>query len=131
MRAADYGRMEGYHCNAHLDTCLLVQIETRAALKEIEAIAAVDGIDGLFIGPSDLAADFGHLGNPKHPDVQAAIADGCKRIRAAGKSAGTLTSNLEDAERFFEMGFSFAAVGVDSMILARGAEAIAARFHKP
>ena len=74
-RANDYGRIQDYHRNAHLDTCVLVQLETKAALKEIEAIAAVEGVDGIFIGPSDLAADFGHLGNPKHPDVQAAIAD--------------------------------------------------------
>ncbi len=130
MRAIDYGRMQGYHRNAHLDTCILVQLETAAALKEIEANAAVDGVDGMFIGPSDLASDMGHLGNPKHPDVQAAIADGCKRIRAAGKSAGTLTANLDDAERFFEMGFNFTAAGVDAVILARGAEAIVARFQK-
>lgn len=130
MRAVDYGRMQGYHRNAHLDTCLLVQLETRAALKEIEAIAAVEGVDGMFIGPSDLAADMGHLGDPKHPDVQAAVAEGCKRIRSAGKSAGTLTANLDDAERFFEMGFNFTAAGVDAVILARGAEAIVSRFKK-
>ena len=74
-RANDYGRIQGYHRNAHLDTCVLVQLETKIALKEIEAVAAVEGVDGIFIGPSDLAADFGHLGNPKHPEVQAAIAD--------------------------------------------------------
>ncbi len=130
MRAAEYGRMADYHRNAHLDTCILVQLETRAALKEVEAIAAVDGVDGMFIGPSDLAADFGHLGNPKHPGVQAAIADGCKRIRAAGKSAGTLTSNLDDAEGCFEMGFNFTAAGVDAAILARAAETIVSRFPK-
>src|SRR5580693_8948463 len=62
-RANDYGRVSGYHKNAHLDTCVLVQVETRVALKEIDAIAAVDGVDGIFVGPSDLAADFGFLGN--------------------------------------------------------------------
>lgn len=129
-RANDYGRVQNYHKNAHLDTCVLVQVETRAALAEIEAIAAVDGLDGIFIGPSDLAADFGHLGNPKHPDVQAAIADAGKRIRAAGKAAGTLTNNLDDAERFFELGFNFTAAGSDVGLLARGAEAVAARFRK-
>ncbi len=67
-RANDYGRMQNYHRNAHLDTCVLVQLETKDALKEIEAVAAVEGVDGIFIGPSDLAAAFGHLGNPKQPD---------------------------------------------------------------
>ena len=107
-----------------------MQVETRAALSQIEAIAAVEGVDGVFIGPSDLAADFGHLGNTKHPDVQAAIKDAGARIRAAGKSAGTLASNLDDVEPLFELGFNFTAAGSDVGILARGAESIAARFKK-
>ncbi len=129
-RANDFGRIQNYHRNAHLDTCVLVQIETRAALKEIEAIAAVEGIDGIFIGPSDLAADFGHLGNPKHPDVQAAIKEAAKRIRAAGKSAGTLAGNVDDVEFLLSLGFNFTAAGSDVGILARGAEGVAARFNK-
>src|ERR1700684_895152 len=67
-RANDYGRVQDYHRNAHLDTCILVQLETTEALKQIEAVAAVEGVDGIFIGPSDLAAASGHLANPKHPD---------------------------------------------------------------
>lgn len=129
-RANDYGRVQNYHENAHLDTCVLVQIETRSALAEIEAIAAIDGVDGIFIGPSDLAADFGHLGNPKHPEVQDAIADAGKRIRAAGKAAGTLSGSVDDVERLFELGFNFTAAGSDVGLLARGAEAVAARFRK-
>ncbi len=129
-RANNYGRIQGYHRNAHLDTCVLVQIETKSALKEIEAVAAVEGVDGIFIGPSDLAADFGHLGNTKHPDVQAAIADAAARIRAQGKSAGTLAGNADDVEALFELGYNFVAVGSDVGILARNAEALAARFRK-
>jgi 4-hydroxy-2-oxoheptanedioate aldolase len=129
-RANDYGRVQNYHRNAHLDTCVLVQLETRIALKEIEAIAEVEGVDGIFIGPSDLAADFGHLGNPKNPEVHAAIADAAKRIRGKGKSAGFLTGNPEDAEALFEAGYNFIAVGSDVGILARNAEALAARFRK-
>jgi 4-hydroxy-2-oxoheptanedioate aldolase len=129
-RANDYGRIKGYHLNAHLDTCVLVQLESRAALGEIEAIAAVEGVDGLFIGPSDLAADFGHLGNTKHPDVQTAIADAARRIRATGKSAGTLAGHVDDVESLFEMGFNFTATGSDVGLLARGAEGVAARFRK-
>jgi 4-hydroxy-2-oxoheptanedioate aldolase len=87
-------------------------------------------VDGIFIGPSDLAADFGHLGNPKHPEVQAAIRDAGRRIRAAGKSAGTLSGNADDVEGLFGMGFNFTATGSDVGILARGAEQIAARFRK-
>ncbi len=129
-RANDYGRVRGYHRNAHLDTCVLVQLESRAALNEIEAIAAVDGVDGIFLGPSDLAADFGHLGNPKHPDVQAAIQDAGRRIRAAGKSAGTLSGNVDDVQDLFDLGFNFTAAGSDVGLLARTAEHVAARFHK-
>jgi 4-hydroxy-2-oxoheptanedioate aldolase len=129
-RANDYGRIQGYHRNAHLDTCVLLQLETKIALKEIEAVAAVEGVDGIFIGPSDLAAAFGHLGNPKHPDVQAAIADAASRIRAKGKSAGFLTGNPDDAEALFEAGYNFVAVGSDVGVLARNAEALAARFRK-
>jgi 4-hydroxy-2-oxoheptanedioate aldolase len=129
-RANDYGRIQGYHRNAHLDTCVLVQIETKIALKEIEAVAAVEGVDGIFIGPSDLAADFGHLGNPKNPEVQTAIAEAAQRVRAKGKSAGFLTGNPDDVEALFEAGFNFIAVGSDVGILARNAEALAARFHQ-
>jgi 4-hydroxy-2-oxoheptanedioate aldolase len=129
-RANDYGRVRDYHRNAHLDTCILVQLESRMALKEIEAIAAVEGVDGMFIGPSDLAADFGHLADNRHPEVQAAVKDAASRIRAAGKSAGTLSGNLDDVEPLFEMGFNFTAAGSDVGILARGAESVAARFHK-
>ena len=129
-RANDYGRIQGYHRNAHLDTCVLLQLETKIALKEIEAVAAVEGVDGIFIGPSDLAAAFGHLGNPKHAEVQAAIADAAARIRAKGKSAGTLSGNADDAEALFEAGYNFIAVGSDVGVLARNAEALAARFRK-
>jgi 4-hydroxy-2-oxoheptanedioate aldolase len=128
MRAVDYGRTQDYHRNAHLDTCVLVQVETRAALKEIEAIAAVEGVDGVFIGPSDLAADLGHLGNPKHPEVQAVIKEAAERIRATGKSAGTLAGNADDVEHLFGLGFNFVAAGSDVAILARSAEGIAARL---
>jgi 4-hydroxy-2-oxoheptanedioate aldolase len=129
-RANDYGRVLDYHKNAHLETCVLVQIETRAALKEIEAIASVDGVDGIFIGPSDLAADFGFLGNPKQPEVRAAMEEAAARIRSTGKSAGMLTSNLDDVEAFFAMGYNFTAVGSDVGLLARTAQQLAARFRK-
>lgn len=130
VRASDYGRVPNYLANAHLDTCLLVQLETRAALGEIEAIAGVEGIDGMFIGPNDLAADMGHLGNPQHPDVQAAIHDAAGRIRAAGKPAGTLALNAEDTERMFAWGFNFTAAGIDVAMLARSAEALAERLKR-
>jgi len=128
-RANDYGRIRNYHQNAHLETCVLVQLESRVALKEVEAIAAVDGVNGIFIGPSELAADFGHLGNPMHTEVQLAITETADRIRATGKSAGTLATDVDDADRLFGLGFNFIAVGSDVGILARGAERLAIRFR--
>ena len=127
-RANDYGRTQGYHRNAHLDTCILVQVETRAALKEIEAIAAVEGVDGIFIGPSDLAADMGHLGNPKHPDVQAAIKEAARRIRATGKSAGlsATSTTRKISSRWASTSLPLAATSASSP--RRGS--IAARFRK-
>ncbi len=130
IRANDYGRIQDYHRNAHLDTCVLVQLETGAALSEIEAVAAVEGVDGIFIGPSDVAASLGHLGDPKAPAVQAAIKDAATRIRAAGKSAGFLTGNADEVEAIFELGFNFTAVGNDVSILAGNLTNLAARFRK-
>jgi 4-hydroxy-2-oxoheptanedioate aldolase len=126
-RANLYGRVADYHKTAHESTCVLVQVETRKALGEIEAIASVEGIDGIFIGPADLAAALGHLANTSHPEVQAAIADGCARCRAAGKPAGILTPDPDEAARYLELGFTFVAIGSDVGILSKGAEKLAAQ----
>ncbi len=117
-RANRYGRVPGYHHAAHESICVIVQVETRAALAEIEAIASVEGVDGIFIGPSDLAADLGHLAAPNHPEVQAAIADACVRIRTCGKGAGMLTGDPSDACRYLTNGFTFVAMGSDAGVLA-------------
>lgn len=130
VRASDFGRVPQYLENAHQDTCLLVQLETRAALKELEAIAKVEGVDGMFIGPSDLSADMGYLGNSQHPEVQAAVKNAAERIRAAGKPAGTLVRDAAGAEEMFAAGFSFVAAGIDVALLARNAEALAAKLKK-
>lgn len=124
-RANRYGRVPGYHHVAHESVCVIVQIETGAACEQIEAIAAVEGVDGIFIGPSDLAADLGHLANPKHPDVQAAIASACARIRAAGKGAGMLTGDPEEALRYLTNGFTFVAMGSDAGVLANATAKLA------
>ena len=110
------------------EICVLVQVETREAMNELEAIARVDGVDGVFIGPSDLAASLGHLGNPAHPDVQAAIQDAVKRLKAIGKPAGILTGNEDEARRYIEWGYLFVAVGADVGLLARNADALAKKF---
>jgi 4-hydroxy-2-oxoheptanedioate aldolase len=120
-RGNRFGRLSTYMKDAEQVICLLVQLETRAALDQIEEIAAIEGVDGIFIGPSDLAADLGHLGNAGHPEVQAAIAEACERIRAAGKPAGILTGVEADARRYLQSGFTFVAVGSDVGLLAAAA----------
>jgi 2-keto-3-deoxy-L-rhamnonate aldolase RhmA len=127
-RASRYGRVPGYLGKANAEICVLVQVETRSALNEIEAIAKVDGVDGVFIGPSDLAASLGHLGNPAHADVQSAIHDAVKRLKALNKPAGILTGNEEEARRYIEWGFLFVAVGADIGLLAKNADALAKKF---
>jgi len=127
-RASRYGRTPGYLTKANDEICVLVQVETRSALSEIEAIAAVDGIDGVFIGPSDLAASLGHVGNPQHPEVQAAIKDAVTRLKKVGKPAGMLTGNEEEARRYIDWGYLFVAVGADVGLLAKNADALCKRF---
>ena len=90
--------------------CLLVQVETRTAMANIEAIAAVEGVDGVFIGPNDLAADMGYLGNWQHPEVWKVMEDAAKRIRKAGKAPGILVGEA-DGQRCLDMGYLFVAVG--------------------
>ena len=127
-RASRYGRTPGYLGKANADICVLVQVETREAMKDLEAIANVDGVDGVFIGPSDLAASLGHLGNSAHPEVQEAIHDAVNRLKKLGKPAGILTSNEEEAKRFIEWGYLFVAVGSDVGVLGKNADALAKKF---
>jgi 4-hydroxy-2-oxoheptanedioate aldolase len=129
-RASRFGRVKDYFARAEEELCVIVQLETRRALQNLEAIAGVDGVDGLFIGPSDLSADLGHLGDAGHPDVQGAIEDAIRRIRACGKAAGFLTGDEKLARRYIELGCLVAAVGADIGILARGSEQLAARFKQ-
>ncbi len=127
-RASRYGRIKGYHTRAHEEICVLVQVESRQAVDRIAAIAAVEGIDGVFIGPADLAASLGHLGELGHPEVQEAIATAQRTCEAAGKPIGILAAVEADARRFIDMGFAFVAVGSDLGILAAHSSAIAASF---
>ena len=127
-RASRYGRVPGYLTKANDEICVLVQVETRMALSELEQIAKVPGIDGIFIGPSDLAASLGHLGNPQATDVQTAIKDAVTRLKALGKPAGILTANEEEARRYIDWGYLFVAVGADVGLLARNADALAKKF---
>jgi 4-hydroxy-2-oxoheptanedioate aldolase len=127
-RASQYGRVKDYLGKADDEICLLVQIETRSALDQLEAIAQVDGIDGVFIGPGDLSASLGHLGQLQHPDTQSALKDAGSRLSRLGKAAGILTSVEADARRYIEWGYNFVAVGVDTRLLSDSADALAKAF---
>jgi len=129
-RANQYGRVKDYYKRANEEICLIVQIETALALKNIEAIAAVDGVNALFIGPSDLAAALGHLGDNGHPEVRAAIAEGFRRIRKSGKAPGILAPIEADARHWLSEGCIVLAVGSDVGLLARQSEELAAKFRK-
>jgi 4-hydroxy-2-oxoheptanedioate aldolase len=128
-RATRFGRIPGYAKIAAEQLCLLVQIETEQALGNLESIAAVDGVDGVFIGPADLAASLGIAGELGNPKLIAKIEDGIRRIRACGKPAGILTPDNAFAARCIELGTLFTAVGVDAGILARGTEKLAQQFR--
>lgn len=127
-RASRYGRIKDYHTRCEEEICVLVQVETRLALGNIEEIAGVDGVDGVFIGPGDLSVDLGFLGQPGHPEVIGTIDDAIERIKACGSVPGILTGDEAQARRFIERGCLFTAVGTDVAILARGSEQLAARF---
>jgi 4-hydroxy-2-oxoheptanedioate aldolase len=128
-RASRYGRVTDYLKKANGEICLLVQVETRSAMAELEAIATVEGVDGVFIGPSDLSASLGHIGNPAHPEVQKALEDGVRRLKAVGKPAGILSGNEEEVRRYIGWGYTFVAVGSDVGLLGRGAEALAKKYR--
>ncbi|MBH2870322.1 4-hydroxy-2-oxoheptanedioate aldolase [Serratia marcescens] len=129
-RASRWNRVPDYLQQADEQMCVLVQIETREAVKNLDAILQVDGVDGVFIGPADLSADMGFAGNPPHPEVQRTIDDAIARIRAAGKAPGILMANKALAQRYLEAGALFVAVGVDTTLLARAAEALADEFKR-
>jgi len=129
-RATRFGRVKDYAKTAHEELCVLVQVETQAALDNIEAICAVDGVDGVFIGPADLHASMGYPGEIANAKVKPLIDDAIKRIRKCGRAPGILTPNEADAKHWIECGALFTAVGSDVGILARGAEALAAKFRK-
>lgn len=127
-RAARWGARPNYLNEANDEVCLLVQAETVTALENLEEICAVDGVHGVFIGPADLAASMGHRGNAGHPDVQAAIEQGIRRIVACGKAAGFLTPDNALARRVMGYGATFVAVGIEAVLLAQATRKLAAEF---
>jgi 4-hydroxy-2-oxoheptanedioate aldolase len=127
-RASRWGRFPGYVHEANAQVCLLVQVESRLALQNLDAIIATEGIDGVFIGPADLSASLGHVGNAAHPEVQTAIEDAIARIVKGGKAAGILTTDTGLAKHYMALGTTFVAVGLDTQLLVRGTNALVGEF---
>lgn len=127
-RASRWNQVEGYLHRADEELCVLVQVESAAALQHLDAIAAVEGVDGVFFGPSDLSASMGYIGKPSEPVVQQAIADGIAAVRRAGKAAGILSADPQMARQYLDMGALFVAVGVDTTLLVRAARELARSF---
>ena len=121
-RATQFGRIPGYLAGAAKEICVIAQIETQTALDALEEIAAVPGIDGLFVGPADLAASLGFGANQTDPALRAKVIETICRIKAAGKPAGLLTGDPVLQRQSLEVGVDFLALGVDVGVLARGAE---------
>jgi len=130
MRASKYGHVKTYAQTENEQICVLVQIETQKSLDALEDIAKVPGIDGVFVGPSDLAASLGHTGNAAHPEVQDAIREVAKTCAKTGKTTGILAFSEEDANRYLGWGFRFVALGSDAGFLKAGLAAAVARHGK-
>ncbi|MFC0410849.1 HpcH/HpaI aldolase family protein [Roseomonas elaeocarpi] len=126
-RSGFYGLDTGYLARANSETCVLLQIETAAGLRNLDAIATTPGVDGVFIGPADLAAALGHLGNQSHPEVQAAIDGAFRRLRELGVPAGYLTNNEDEARRRLNDGLAFVAIGTDTAVVIKGAQGLLSR----
>lgn len=129
-RAARWNGVDGYFAQADREMCLIVQIESTAGLAALDAILNVEGVDAVFIGPSDLAASMGYLGNPGHPAVKAAVEGAICKIAAAGKAAGVFSADPAVAAAYREMGASFLLVGVDALLLRNASVALADKFKQ-
>jgi 4-hydroxy-2-oxoheptanedioate aldolase len=127
-RSSRWNQIDDYLQRSDAETCVVVQVESAVALQNVEAIAAVEGVDGVFFGPADLAASMGLLGRPGDPAVQAAILQGILTVKKTGKAAGTLTSDRQLALEYLGQGALFVAVGVDTSILVKAASGLLASF---
>jgi 2-dehydro-3-deoxyglucarate aldolase len=127
-RGNRYGTVPDFFASANENICVLVQIESRAGVAAIDAICAVEGIDGVFVGPSDLAAAYDHLGHPGHPEVQDAIRHVFARAAANGTPSGTLAPVEADARRYLDWGATFVAVGSDLGVFRGATQALRDKF---
>ena len=128
QRGNRYGTVPNYFQGVNEQVCVMVQIESNAGVAAARAIAGVDGVDCVFVGPSDLAAGMGHLGNASHPEVQQAIAAVFLDAKACGKPVGILAPVEADARRYMDMGATFVAVGSDLGLFRSATQALRDRY---
>lgn len=128
-RASRWGHWEDHVHAANEQVCLIVQVESRLGLSHLDAIAATRGVDAVFMGPADLSASLGLVGQPSHPEVVAVIDEAIARIAKAGKAPGVIATSTELAMHYLAVGAVFVAVGIDAQILMRGTRDLAAQFN--
>lgn len=128
-RAARWGAVDDYLARADDEMCLLVQVETQQGLENLEVIAATEGVDGVFIGPADLSASMGHLGDYGHPEVRTAIHHAIMQLGAIGKPAGIVTADEDEAREYLDAGCGFVGVGIDTLLLMKAMHGLAQRFR--
>ncbi len=129
-RASKFGTVENYLTTANDQVCLIVQAESMKAIENLDAILAVDGIDAVFIGPSDLSADMGYLGSPDRPEVHAVVDAALEKIMASDKAAGILTFDMKLAQKQVEMGVDFIAVAMDVGLLGNSTRALVSKVKE-
>lgn len=129
-RATRWNSIPDYYTKAHENICLLIQIESVTGLENLDEILKLDGIDGVFIGAVDLSATMGYQGNPNHPKVEKAVVDAIRRIRAAGKAAGVLSTQHSMTQKYLDLGTEFVAVGVDTSVLMNALSELLVKYKK-
>ncbi|WOE32216.1 MULTISPECIES: 4-hydroxy-2-oxoheptanedioate aldolase [unclassified Acinetobacter] len=127
-RASRWNNLTDYLQDADEQICVIIQIESKKGLDNLDDILKVEGIDGVFIGPADLSAALGYRGNPGHPEVQQIIVSAIQKIRAAGKAAGILSADEKLAKQYLALGTEFVAVGVDTSLLMKSMNQLLAKF---
>lgn len=130
VRAGRYGRITDYLDRIHDEIMILPQIESKKGIENLDAIASVSGIGGVFLGPIDLAVDMGHGLNIFHPEVEAAMEYAIKRIRELGVSVGTVAITPEQGKRFADFGASFIGIGADTQFLVQATDGVLEQFKK-
>jgi 4-hydroxy-2-oxoheptanedioate aldolase len=127
-RAAQWNRVNDYFKHADAEMCLILQVESVRGYENLDAICQVEGVDGVFIGPADLAASMGYLGQPMHPEVVEKVEKGLALIRKYDKTAGVLALNPTIIKQYEAKGANMIGVAIDTILLAKASKAVAESY---